>query len=175
MNEEYYCNLVNENFKEGLYPNYENIELIKFMLKLKDVSLEYGHLSHLIKVVNLTNLGCILNFIKLDTPHENYLLLKDVIKLGKGEIIKLLMSSFISFKDYGILSELLIDWKVHDKELLEMFLSDERIVKIDMIGYSIECGNVELFKYLTENGYQVNHDLLNKIKNNLLFKNIIKR
>ena len=164
INEEYYCNVANENFRSGLDVNYDNFELIKFMVGLSDIKFDYGHLVIMSQRLNYEELKYILKYIKLDNAYENYLLLKDIIKRKDVNLIKLLLNSFVNFKDHGILNELMINWELKDAPLLETLLSDERITKLDLIEISIEYNNIELYKYLIQEGYKPTQYHLENIK-----------
>jgi len=165
----YYTLLYNKNYEICIDINCDNIEFIKFMLQFSSININYGLLSEVIKRTNLGDLKVILNHIKLDDNYENYLLLKSIINVPNVDpkIVQLLLSRFITFKDYGIINELLNNWKGDDieKEILDILLLDERFVKMDMIEYSIEYEKYNLFKYLLSLNYKLNINHKNKINN----------
>ncbi len=167
INEEYYCNLVNENHKNEIYPNYNNIELIKFILFISKVNLNYGLFNCLIKRINFDDLKYIIKYIKLDDSYENYLILKDIICSNcknTSELIIYLLDNFIIFKDHGILSELIMNWNENSFNILECLTNDQRINKVDLIDLSIEFDNIDLYKYLIKIGYKVGMSHSDKLK-----------
>ena len=172
----YYTLLYNKNYEICIDINCDNIEFIKFILQFSSININYGLLSQVIKRTNLDDLKVILNHIKLDDTYENYLLLKSIINVPNVDpkIVQLLLSRFITFKDYGIINELLNNWKGDDieKEILDILLLDERFVKMDMIEYSIEYEKYNLFEYLLSLNYKLNINHKNKINNhkNIFFR-----
>lgn len=166
-NTDYYCQLANINFAAGIISNYNNKELIKFMLSSKNINIEYFHLNKFINY-GISEWKYVLNYIKLIDGYENYLLLKNIIINNPNcEIIALLLLNFTSFTDGGIITDLfnVLNNQNFDTHIitLDSLLTDKRITKIDLIDKAIEYRNERLYNYLISTGYKVNQDHSNKI------------
>jgi len=176
-NYDYYLELSNNNI---ININYDNEELLICLLSLNHIDVSYVHFYNAINNNSIKLLDRLIDKMNFSNAYENYELLKFIINNYANEkFIDKLLSKFINFKDWGIISELIINKNINNK-IFEVLIKDKRInINIYngvILNECIEYNNICILEYIIKNKIikvTDNHLILAKQYNNYKIYNIL--
>ena len=142
-NSEYYSQLYTKDWTSGQNLEYDNDEIIKFLLPYSKV--EY---DHLLASISENILILLLNSIELTDPNKNYELLDMYICKGNYNIVSKIYQKCKVLKDWGLLISVV---RSGNFEMFKLLSGDTNLSFDLVLDTSIEYSNIDVIKYIIKN------------------------
>lgn len=115
-----------EHLNQELLDQSNNLELIKSLINYKGIKIHDYTLRELLHYKE--DLSYLINNVELNDNNENYEILKCAIKYSTLNTIKQLLTKIKSFKDWGLINELIIynDPSEETNEIFKLLIMDKR-------------------------------------------------